>query len=194
MLNPIAEGASTIAINSTRRSVSAPDPCHFESVDAEMLAVIESDAELARPLAVLFSIPAVAARSAFALIVDMPELGTLDAQAPAVLSGTAPIARQSGKRTARAYLNGGRTDVRQALHMPALVTARLNPRLCSKIQRPYRPRPLPQRSLDQDGYSTHRAKEKIFRLFGHSAIATTFFGVCAALASGLFSQKKQFEI
>lgn len=67
------------------------------------------------------------ARERFALIADMPELGTLDSQAAAALSGTAPMTRQSGKRTGKAFVTGGRVNVSQALYMPALVAARFNP-------------------------------------------------------------------
>lgn len=108
--------------------------CHLEAIEAEMLALIEGDTDLARRFEILISIPGVAARSAFALIVDMPELGTLDAQAAAALSGTAPRTRQSGKKTAKAYVTGGRVHVRQVLYMPALVAARYNPDFAAKYE------------------------------------------------------------
>ena len=62
----------------------------------------------------------------------MPELGTLEAGQAASLAGLAPIARQSGRWTGRAFIRGGRADVRQALYMPALVAARFNPDLKAK--------------------------------------------------------------
>lgn len=99
-----------------------------------MLALIKSDAELTRRFESLTSIPGLAVRSAFALIVDMPKLGTLDGQAAAALSGTAPMTRQSGKQTARAYVTGGRNHVRQALYMPAPVAARYNPDFAAKYK------------------------------------------------------------
>ncbi|WP_127143871.1 IS110 family transposase [Pelagibacterium montanilacus] len=100
---------------------------HLEAIEAGMLALVESDQDLARRLAILTSIPGLATRSAFALIADMPELGALDRQATAALSGTAPMTRQSGKRTGKAFVTGGGVNVRQALYMPALVAARFNP-------------------------------------------------------------------
>jgi transposase len=107
---------------------------HLEAIEDRMLAIIESDQDLARRLAILTSIPGVATRSAFTLIADMPELGTLDGQATAALSGTAPMTRQSGKRTGKAFVTGGRVNVRQALYMPALVAARFNPDLAAMYQ------------------------------------------------------------
>lgn len=107
---------------------------HLDAIEAEMTTLIRSDEDLSRRFDILTSIPGVAARSAFALIVDMPELGTLDGQAAGALSGTAPMTRQSGKRTGKAYVTGGRSQVRQALYMPALVAARYNPDFSAKYQ------------------------------------------------------------
>lgn len=107
---------------------------HLEAVEDTMLAIIKGDQGLARRLAILTSIPGLAKRSAFALIADMPELGTLDSQAAAALSGTAPMTRQSGKRTGKAFVTGGRVNVRQALYMPALVAARFNPNFAAMYQ------------------------------------------------------------
>lgn len=107
---------------------------HLEAIEAEIMTLIRSDEDLSRRFDILVSIPGVAARSAFALIIDMPELGTLDGQAAGALSGTAPMTRQSGRRTGKAFVTGGRAHVRQALYMPALVAARYNPDFASKYQ------------------------------------------------------------
>jgi transposase len=64
----------------------------------------------------------------------MPELGLLQPGQAACLAGLAPIARQSGHWTGRAFIRGGRANVRQALYMPALVAMRFNPDLKAKYQ------------------------------------------------------------
>ena len=46
----------------------------------------------------------------------------------------APVARQSGAWTGRAFIRGGRAMLRQALDMPALVASRFNPDLTRKYQ------------------------------------------------------------
>ena len=107
---------------------------HLEAIKAEMMSLIRSEEDLSRRFDILVSIPGVAARSAFTLIIDMPELGALDRQAAGALSGTAPMTRQSGKRTGKAYVTGGRSQVRQALYMPALVAARYNPDFTEKYK------------------------------------------------------------
>ncbi len=78
------------------------------------------------------SIPGLAKLTAFALLIEMPELGTLEAAQAASLAGLAPIARQSGRWTGRAFIRGGRPSVRRALYMPALVATRFNPDMKAK--------------------------------------------------------------
>jgi transposase len=58
------------------------------------------------------------------LLVEMPELGSLDQGQAASLAGVAPVARDSGASRGRRTIRGGRAHVRQALFMPALVAAR----------------------------------------------------------------------
>ncbi|SDA82884.1 transposase, partial [Sinorhizobium sp. NFACC03] len=70
-----------------------------------------------------------------ALLIDMPELGTLDQAQVASLAGLAPVARQSGQWIGRAFIRGGRANVRRALYMPALVAIRFNPDLKAKYDR-----------------------------------------------------------
>jgi transposase len=107
---------------------------HLKEIEAAIRSLINADDDLRRKFAILVSIPGIAARSAFALLIDMPELGALEAQEAAALSGTAPMTRQSGKRTGKAFVSGGRVNVRHALYMPALVAARFNPDLKDKYQ------------------------------------------------------------
>jgi transposase len=64
----------------------------------------------------------------------MPELGALEAGQAASLAGLAPVARQSGRWTGRAFIRGGRAAVRQAVYMPALVAARFNPDMKAKYR------------------------------------------------------------
>lgn len=102
------------------------------AVEAAIRARLQADPELARRLAILVSIPGVSELTAFALLIDMPELGSLEAKQAASLAGLAPVARQSGRWTGRASIRGGRASLRQALYMPALVAARFNPDLKAK--------------------------------------------------------------
>jgi transposase len=102
------------------------------SIEADIKARLEADPDLSRRFAILTSIPGISRLTAFALLIEMPELGTLEARQAASLAGLAPVARQSGRWTGRAFIRGGRASVRQALYMPALVAARFNPDLKAK--------------------------------------------------------------
>ena len=97
------------------------------AIEAAILDNIHADADLARRFAILVSILGLSALTACALLIEMPELGLLDAGQAASLAGLAPLARQSGRWTGHAFIRGGRAPVRRALYMPALVAARFNP-------------------------------------------------------------------
>jgi transposase len=102
------------------------------AIDAEIRERLAADPNLAGRAAILASIPGLGDLSAIALLIDMPELGTLDGKQAASLAGLAPIARQSGSWTGRAFIRGGRASVRAGLYMPALVAARFNPDMKAK--------------------------------------------------------------
>jgi transposase len=77
----------------------------------------------------LASVPGVGPTIARTLIAELPELGSLDRKQIAALAGLAPYTRQSGTWRGRSFIGGGRTRVRTALYMGALVAARWNPPL-----------------------------------------------------------------
>ena len=104
------------------------------AIDAAIEALIAGDDGLARRARILRSIPGISAVTAVAILVEMPELGALDPKAAASLAGLAPVTRQSGNWTGRAFIRGGRAGLRRALYMPALVAARFNPDLKAKFE------------------------------------------------------------
>jgi len=89
-------------------------------------ALIASDARLSGDVALLESVRGVGRVSAATLRVALPELGTLTRQQVAALVGIAPINRDSGAKSGRRYIQGGRAVARQALYMAALAAARWN--------------------------------------------------------------------
>lgn len=99
----------------------------LRAIDREISARIAADPALAERHAILVSIPGVSDITAAALIVLAPELGCLGPRQAAKLAGLAPITRQSGKWNGKAFLRGGRAELRHALYMPALVAKRRNP-------------------------------------------------------------------
>lgn len=101
----------------------------IEEIDAAIEQRIESDPLLARRFEILLSIPGVSKITAFALLIEMPELGGLEGGQASSLAGLAPVQRQSGAWKGHAFIRGGRAFLRQALYMPALVACRFNPQM-----------------------------------------------------------------
>lgn len=77
----------------------------------------------------LASVPGVGKNIARTLLAELPELGTLSPKQAAALAGLAPYTRQSGKWRGKTFIAGGRSTVRAALYMGAMVAARFNPDL-----------------------------------------------------------------
>lgn len=75
----------------------------------------------------LASVPGIGPVIARTLIAELPELGRLGRKQIAALVGVAPFARQSGKWRGKSCIGGGRTAVRSALFMGALVAKQHNP-------------------------------------------------------------------
>ena len=101
----------------------------------EILKQVRADPDLAQRFAILTSIPGRSAIAAFALLIEMPEFGALKPRQAASLAGLAPMARQPGRWTGRAFIRGGREGIRR-VSMPALVAARFNPDMKAKHQQP----------------------------------------------------------
>ena len=106
----------------------------FDNSKAGHKALIQGNSDLAQRFAILCSIPGIAEVSAAMLLIEMPELGSLDEKQVAALAGLAPIARQSGNWKGKSFIRGGRQQVRQGLYMPALVAIRFNADLKTKYE------------------------------------------------------------
>jgi len=104
------------------------------AIDAELRAVCGADAELKARLDILVSIPGIGEATALTMLIEMPELGTIENKCAASLAGLAPIARDSGQRSGKRFIRAGRAHLRQALYMPALVAIRFNADMKSKYQ------------------------------------------------------------
>jgi transposase len=104
------------------------------AIDAALKALINADPELAARFAILASIPGIGETTAVAMLIEMPELGSLDHRQAASLAGLAPVARDSGRWKGKRSIRGGRATLRQALYMPALVATRFNPDLKCKYK------------------------------------------------------------
>lgn len=75
----------------------------------------------------LCSVPGIGPTTAYILLAELPELGTLSRREIASLAGLAPWTRQSGKWKGKSMIGGGRAPVKAALYMAGLVASRHNP-------------------------------------------------------------------
>lgn len=75
----------------------------------------------------LTSVPGIGPTIARTLIAQMPELGQLSRREVAALAGLAPFTRQSGQWRGKSFIGGGRSSVRAALFMGAMVAKKHNP-------------------------------------------------------------------
>jgi len=106
---------------------------HIQEIDAAIADAVARDPMMTRRLAILISIPGIAEATAFAMLIEMPELGSLEGKQAASLAGLAPISRQSGKWQGHERIQGGRTFLRRAIYMPALAAVRFNRDLKAKF-------------------------------------------------------------
>jgi transposase len=106
----------------------------IDAIDGALREQLESDPALKARFDILVSIPGLGEATAFALLIDMPELGHIENKCAASLAGLAPVARESGQWRGKRFIRGGRAELRHALFMPALVAIRSNPDLKSVYQ------------------------------------------------------------
>lgn len=98
-------------------------------LDGEIASLIDDDPLLARLDRAFRQIKGVADRTVARLLADMPEIGTWSNKAVAKLAGLAPIADDSGPRTGRRRIRGGRAPVRSILFLVADIARRYDPSL-----------------------------------------------------------------
>ena len=99
-------------------------------------AAIKAHPHLARRLELVASVPGIGERTAIALIVRMPELGSLSREQAASLAGLAPFDHDSGQHRGARHIAAGRGRLRRSLYAAALPAAfRWNPALVRLYQR-----------------------------------------------------------
>ena len=107
----------------------------LSSVDADIDDAVRGSAIWRETEDLLASVPGVGPIIARTLIAELPELGRLDRKKIAALAGLAPFTRQSGQWRGKSFIGGGRTSVRAALFMGAMVARRHNPILKAFFER-----------------------------------------------------------
>lgn len=98
----------------------------IDGCDGELQQLIQASPVWRAQEDMLRSFNGIGPVSARTLLIELPELGTLDRKKIAALAGLAPIAHDSGKHRGRRMISGGRAQVRSALYMAAVASIRAN--------------------------------------------------------------------
>lgn len=98
----------------------------ISSIETKMHSLIRQSPAWREKMSLLTSTPGVGKITAMALLADLPELGSLNRREIASLAGLAPINRDSGTMRGKRTTWAGRSAVRCALYMAALVATRFN--------------------------------------------------------------------
>ena len=144
----LSQIAADITVNKQRRS-AAEDPDALAGLDeilallkrqsrrleTEIAALIGADPLWARLEAAFRSVKGVASRTVARLMAELPEIGAISSKAIAKLAGLAPIADDSGRRSGRRSIRGGRAGPRAILFLVARIAARYDPHLAAFHQR-----------------------------------------------------------
>ena len=99
----------------------------LEQIQEQLKELCAQTPPLDRRVQTLQTITGVGTTTALAVLAELPELGTLNRRQCAALAGVAPHPRESGQWQGRRCIGGGRSAVRGALYMAALVASRSNP-------------------------------------------------------------------
>lgn len=99
----------------------------LKELDAEIEDLLHNDLELKAKTDLLCSAPSIGMVTAASLLADCPELGMLDRKKIAALVGVAPMNKDSGRKSGKRRIMGGRAPLRAALYMAALSASRYNP-------------------------------------------------------------------
>jgi transposase len=99
----------------------------LKMVEQRIAKLLESDDQWKVKLALLESTPGIGKTTASVLLAELPELGRLNRQQIAALVGVAPYACDSGTRSGKRAIRGGRRRLRSVLYMAVLAARRFNP-------------------------------------------------------------------
>ncbi len=97
------------------------------SLDADIDDAVQGSPAWRAKEELLTSVPGVGPVITRTLVAELPELGQLGHKQITALVGLAPFTRQSGKWRGKSFIGGGRTAVRAAIFMGAMVAKKHNP-------------------------------------------------------------------
>lgn len=105
------------------------------TLEGEIASLIDDDPLWGRLGQAFRTVKGVASRTVARLMAELPEIGHVSNKAIAKLSGLAPIANDSGHRSGRRPVRGGRSGPRGILFLVGAIAAKYDPHLAAFQQR-----------------------------------------------------------
>ena len=99
----------------------------LSDIDSSLALILEQCSELKTVYSAITEVRGVGPATAYDIMADMPELGSMSKREVAALAGVAPMNCDSGGMRGQRHIKGGRFYVRQALYMACLSGIRYNP-------------------------------------------------------------------
>jgi transposase len=98
-----------------------------KNLDTAIRELMQNQPEMRPIVQVLRSATGIGPVTASNLVAEFPELGTLNRKQVAALAGVAPWNNDSGSKSGKRRIRGGRREVRNTLYMATLVAVHHNP-------------------------------------------------------------------
>lgn len=101
----------------------------IKELEVSIQSIMQANESWKRKQEILQSMPGIGETLACLLLVNLPELGSVNRKAIAALAGVAPYHYESGTFKGQQHIRGGRKDVRTGLFIAALVAKKHNPEI-----------------------------------------------------------------
>jgi transposase len=99
----------------------------FEAIEDEITQLLHENPTLKKKVKLMRTVIGIGPVSAMVLLAYLPDIGRLTKGEVARLAGLAPINADSGKKRGARHVEAGRTAIRRALYMAAVVAISANP-------------------------------------------------------------------
>ena len=99
----------------------------IKTLEAFIITGIKENRNLSKRFETIMEVKGVGPKTAMSLVLEMPELGSMNRKQAAALAGLAPMHNESGNHDGERYIRRGRKGPRTALYMASFVASRCNP-------------------------------------------------------------------
>jgi len=99
----------------------------ISALDEGIGQLLQNEPDWAEKIEILQSVPGIGMVTAATLVAELPFLGQASHKEIAALAGVAQMSRDSGRRTGKRHITGGRLSARRVLYMATVAVIRCNP-------------------------------------------------------------------